>query len=118
MYHAHQKAMQERKKVKTPVPAKKPKPNRDIRTMFQHIKRKNNETNIGSTIVIDPCLLIIIIIIFEYLVLSTTLYPLTSIIPYKKRLKSIQYSVFYKSYLMINLKISRIRLLFQNFCED
>ena len=26
------------KKVKTPVPAKKPKPNRDIRTIFQHMK--------------------------------------------------------------------------------
>ena len=45
-----------KKNVKTPVPAKKPKPNRDIRTMFQHTKRKNNKTNIGSTIVIDPCL--------------------------------------------------------------
>ena len=45
-----------KKNVKTPVPAKKPKPNRDIRTMFQHMKRKNNKTNIGSTIVIDPCL--------------------------------------------------------------
>ena len=46
-----------KKKVKTPVPAvpaKKPKPNRDMRTMFQRMKRKNNETNIGSTIVIDP----------------------------------------------------------------
>ena len=43
-----------KKKVKTPVPARKPKPNRDIRTMFQHNKRKNNETNIGNTIVIDP----------------------------------------------------------------
>ena len=43
-----------KKKVKTPVPAEKPKSNRDIRTMFQHMKRKNNETNIGSTIVIDP----------------------------------------------------------------
>ena len=65
-----------------------------------------------------PLPLIIIISIFEYLALSTTLYPLTSIIPYKKRLWSIQYSVFYKSYFMINLKISRIRPLFQNFCED
>ena len=45
-----------KKNVKTPVPAKKPKPNRDIRTMFQHMKRKNNKTNIGSTIVIDPSL--------------------------------------------------------------
>ena len=45
-----------KKKVKTPVPAEKPKSNRDIRTMFQHMKRKNNETNIGSTIVIDPWL--------------------------------------------------------------
>ena len=43
-----------KKKVKTPVPAKKAKPNRYIQTMFQHMKRKNNETNIGSTIVIDP----------------------------------------------------------------
>ena len=43
-----------KKKVKTFVSAKKPKPNRDIRTMFQHIKKKNNEKNIGSTIVIDP----------------------------------------------------------------
>ena len=43
-----------KKKLKTPVPAKKPKPNRDIGTMFQHKKRKNNDTNIGSTIVIDP----------------------------------------------------------------
>ena len=43
-----------KKKVKTPVPAKKPKPNRVIRAMFQHMKRKNNQTNIGSTIVIDP----------------------------------------------------------------
>ena len=42
-----------KKKVKTPVPAKKPKRNRDIRTMFQHVKTKNNETNIGSTIIID-----------------------------------------------------------------
>ena len=41
-------------KVNAPVPAKKPKPNRDIRTMFQYMKRKNNETNIGSTIVVDP----------------------------------------------------------------
>ena len=62
-----------------------------------------------------PLTLIIIINIFEYLALSTTLYPLTSIIPYKKRLSSLQYSVFYKSYFMINLKISRIRPLFQNF---
>ena len=43
-----------KKKVKSPVPAKKLKPNRDIRTMFQHMNRKNNETNIASTIVIDP----------------------------------------------------------------
>ena len=43
-----------KKKVKTPVPAKRPKSNRDIRTMFQHMKRKNIETNIGSTTVIDP----------------------------------------------------------------
>ena len=43
-----------KKKVKTPVPAEKPKSNRDIRTMFQHMKRKNNETNIGSTTVVDP----------------------------------------------------------------
>ena len=43
-----------KKKVKTPVPAKKPNPNRDVRTMFQHMKRKNNETNIRSAIVIDP----------------------------------------------------------------
>ena len=43
-----------KKKVKIPLPAKKPKPNRDIRTMFQHMSRKKNETNIGSTIVIDP----------------------------------------------------------------
>ena len=42
-----------KKKVKTPAPAKKSKPNRDIRTMFQHMKRKNNEANIGSTIIID-----------------------------------------------------------------
>ena len=42
-----------KKKVKTPVPAKKPKPNRDIRNMFHHTKRKNNETIIGSTTVID-----------------------------------------------------------------
>ena len=62
-----------------------------------------------------PLTLIIIINIFEYLALSTTLYPLTSIRPYKKRLNSLQYSVFYKSYFMINLKISRIRPLFQNF---
>ena len=41
------------KKVQTPVPAKKPKPNHDIRTMFQHMKRKNDETNIGSAVVID-----------------------------------------------------------------
>ena len=41
------------KKVKTRVPAKKPKPDHDIKTMFQHMKRKNNETNIGSAIVID-----------------------------------------------------------------
>ena len=45
-----------KKKVKTPVPAKKPNPNRDVRTMFQHMKRKNNETNIRSAIVIDPWL--------------------------------------------------------------
>ena len=43
-----------KKKVKTPVPAEKPKPNRDIRTMFQHMKRKNNENNIESTIAVDP----------------------------------------------------------------
>ena len=43
-----------KKKLKTPAAAKKPKPNHDIRTMFQHMKRKNNETIIGSTIVIDP----------------------------------------------------------------
>ena len=43
-----------KKKVKSPVPGKKLKPNRDIRTMFQHMNRKNNETNIASTIVIDP----------------------------------------------------------------
>ena len=41
------------KKVKTPVPAKKPKTNHDIRTMFQHMKRKNNEISIGSAIAID-----------------------------------------------------------------
>ena len=65
-----------------------------------------------------PLTLIIIINIFEYLALSTTLYPLTSIIPYKKRLSSLQNSVFYKSYFKINLKISRIRPPFQNFCGD
>ena len=43
-----------KKNVKTPVLAKKAKPNCDIRTMFQHMKRKNNETNIGSTTVVDP----------------------------------------------------------------
>ena len=43
-----------KKKVKIPLPAKKPKPNRDIRTMFQHMNRKKKETNIGSAIVIDP----------------------------------------------------------------
>ena len=43
-----------KKKVKTPVPAEKPKSNRDIRTMFQHMKRKNNKTNIRNTIVLDP----------------------------------------------------------------
>ena len=63
-------------------------------------------------------IIIIIINIFEYLVLSTTLYPLTSIIPYKKRLSSFQYSVFFKSYFVISLKISRIRPLFLNFCGD
>ena len=107
-----------KEKVKTPVPAKKPKANCDIRTMFQHMKSKNNETNIGSTIVIDPWLLIIIINIFRYLALSATLYALTSIIPYKKRLSSLQYNVFNKSYFMINLKVSRIRPLFHNFRGD
>ena len=43
-----------KKKVKTPVPTKKPNSNCDIRTMFQHMKIKNNETNIRSAIVIDP----------------------------------------------------------------
>ena len=33
-----------KKKVKTPVPAKKPKPNRDIQTMFQHMKKKTKKT--------------------------------------------------------------------------
>ena len=65
-----------------------------------------------------PLTLIIIINIFEYLALSTTLYPLTSIIPYKKRVSSLQYSVFYKSHFMINLKILQIRPLFQTFRRD
>ena len=80
---------------------KKTKPNRDLRTMFQYMKRKNNETNREHNFN-RPLILIIIINIFEYLALSTTLHPLTSIIPYKKRLSSLQYSVFYKSYFMIN----------------
>ena len=63
-----------------------------------------------------PLTLIIIINIFEYL--CTKLYPLTSIIPYNKRLSSLQYSVFYESYFMINLKILRIRPLFQHFSGD
>ena len=85
--------------------------------MFQHKKRKkqrdqHREHNCNRPFTLS------IINIFEYLALSTTLYPLTSIIPYKKRLSSLQYSVFYKSYFMINLKISRIRPLFQNFRGD
>ena len=100
-----------KKKVKTPVSAKKAKPNRDIRTMFQHMKRKDNETNIGSSIVSQgrPLTLIIIINIFEYLVLSTTLYPLTSIIPCKKRLSSLQYSIFHKSCTNLGLNFAQIR---------
>ena len=85
--------------------------------MFQHKKRKkqrdqHREHNCNRPFTLS------IINIFEYLALSTTLYPLTSIIPYKKRLSSLQYSVFYKSYFMINLKIKRIRPLFQNFRGD
>ena len=34
------KSYARKKTVKTPVPAKKPKPNRDIQTMFQHMKKK------------------------------------------------------------------------------
>ena len=39
-----------KEKVKTPVPAKK----RKQIVIYEHMKSKNNETNIGSTIVIDP----------------------------------------------------------------
>ena len=50
-----------KQKVKTPVPAKKVKSNCDIRTVFQHMKRKNNETNKGSTIAIDPWLWLLLL---------------------------------------------------------
>ena len=88
-----------------------------INHVSTHEKKKqqdqHNEHNCNR-----PLTRIIIINIFEYLVLSATLYPLTSIIPYKKRLSSLQYSAFYKFYFMINLKISRIRPLFQIFFGD
>ena len=61
-----------KKKVKTPVPAEKPKSNRDIRTMFQHMKRKNNETNIGSTIVIDPWLWLLLLLLLLLLTFLNT----------------------------------------------
>ena len=70
-----------KKKVKTPVPAKKPKPNRDIQTMFQHMKKKQQRDQHRQRNCNRPLTLIIIINIFEYLALSTTLYPMTSIIP-------------------------------------
>ena len=95
------------------MPAKKPKPYTNHAST--HEKKKQRDQHSEHNCNRPSTLIIIIINIFEYLALSTTLYPLTSIIPYKKRLSSLQYSVFYKSYFMINLKISRIRPLFQNF---
>ena len=50
----HTKKQCQKGKSEDPCTCKKTKANRDIRTMFQHMKSKNNETNIGSTIVIDP----------------------------------------------------------------
>ena len=80
-----------------------------------HEKKKQRDQHREHNCNRPLTLIIIIINIFEYLALSAILYPLTSIIPQKKRLSSLQYSVFYKSYFMINLKISQIRPLFQNF---
>ena len=81
-------------------------------------RNQHREHNCNRPLTLIIIIIIIIINIFECLALSTTLYPLTFIIPYKKRLSSLQYCVFYKSHFMINLKISRIRPLFQNFRED
>ena len=112
--------MLERKKSRFLYLQKKPKPNCDIRTMFQNMNRKKKRDQHRERNCNRPLALIIIIIIkiFEYLVLPTTLYPLTSIMDCKKRLSSLQYSVFYKSYFIINVKISRIRPLFRRIRRD